>query len=68
MRDPGPHVGVNAIVARLEEIVADVEATVTHATVPEVLREWDRLRRRLDRIQANPVTYRDSTLGARRER
>ena len=53
------------IIERLEELVEYIEDTETHNTVPEILYHWDRLRKRIDRIQANPVDYRHETMAGK---
>lgn len=53
------------IVQRLEELVSYIERTQDHNTVPEILYEWDNFRKRIDRIQANPVKYRHETMAGK---
>jgi hypothetical protein len=50
------------IIEELKKLVGKIEATQTHNTVPEILYAWDMLRKRVDRIQANPVDYRHETM------
>lgn len=49
------------IVKRLELLVDEIVQTETYDTVPEILMHWDNFRKRIDIIQANPVTYRHDT-------
>lgn len=53
------------IIEAISRIVSIVEETQTHRTVPEILYHWDLNRRRIDRIQANPVDYRHETMAGK---